>query len=763
MSSYPLSVRLEGDLNVLIGSDTTQFGWGDADIARNVIVRGTGESVGTTSGSLVVYGGFGLQKVANLQSQLYVIYDSTYLATTFINTNLGPTTVSGGNAVNIQVGAASNFITTGGNLTLQALNDTTLIYAGLNSENAITLNNTHLDGGINLLSGSGLGKIKLTSGSGGINGVTSSGNVSLIANNNTGDFTVNSQSASQNLTFSLSGMTDSKLRIESSGTNVTNTAIEICTTNTAGNIEICTAEGLGSGSINLYPGSGGLHVTTNTGGEIALTSNGAKTSINVDSNGPNQNLELNLNGASSGILLTSSGVSNAIVLSSTSATGNIVTTQTEGSGKVSTFTGTGGFQVTTLTGGPLSITTYSATANLVNNTSLAAQDLTLRVLGNTDSSIILNSEGNGADAIRIETTTNSGGILLQGQGQVQVQSTNLVNGVKIATTASGVPVTIGTANSTTTINGDLTVKGTTTTVHSTEVTIDDNIIIVNNAPSMISDGGIGIKRYQPATDSSSGEVILDSPTETGTVSSSGNTFTTINLGPAANANLDYYNGWWIRLSTGTGAGQTRRIKTYDNTTNIATLYADSDQTTQQPIEGLDLITVPDATTEYQLFVCYYKFMIWDETNNEFAFTCSPTNTVEQPNLHYSNVHLNNLTANNINVTTINNLIVDTTTTVTLTNNSTLPVTITGFPATYGVFSILVRPQSITTRAYATFQLARINSATSTGVVHRYLSAGGTSGDKLDVQWGANVKPELFFRPAPGGGGTTTFVIRITTV
>ena len=762
--SFPKSVIFEGEVHIEESNDPVQFGFPDLFVGHNTLIYGTEESVNSTTGSLVVYGGFGLQKVANLQSQLYVIYDSTYLATTFINTNLGPTTVSGGNAVNIQVGAASNFKTTGGNLTLEAINDRTLIYAGANSQDAITINSTHNDGGINLLSGSGLGKIKLTSGSGGIIGVTSSGNISLTSNNANGSFTVNSLSANQNLIFSLNGDTDSKLRIESSGTNVTRDAIEICTTNSAGNIHICNFGGLGEGSVKIYPGAGGLHATTNTGGEIVMTSNAAPTQLNVISTAPGHNLELNLTGVSSGILLTSQGNGDAIVLSTSSTSGNIITRQTEGSGKVSTFTGSGGFEVTTLTGGPMVLSTYGAQTSITNYTTLDSQDINIQVLGQTNSSVYINSQGTGTDAIRVETTTNSGGILLQGQGKVEIQTTNSVDGVKIATGTSGVPVTIGTSNSTTTINGNLDVKGVTTTIESTLVTIDDNIIVVNNAPGTTGDGGVAIKRYQPANDTNTGDLILDTPDETGTANTTGSTFTAINLGASASATNDYYNGWWIRLSSGTGAGQTRRIKDYDSTTKVATLYSTADQTTQVPVEGLDLVTIPDGTTGYQLFDCYYVFMIWDESNNEFAFTCSPNDPSVEPDVnHYANVHLNNLTANNINSTTINNIPVDTTTTVTLTNNSTAPVTITGFPDTYGVFTVLVRPTTVTTRAYASFQLARINNAASNGVVHRFVSAGGLSGDKLDIIWPANAKPQLFFRPAPGGGGTTSFTLRITTV
>ena len=385
-------------------------------------------------------------------------------------------------------------------------------------------------------------------------------------------------------------------------------------------------------------------------------------------------------------------------------------------------------------------------------------------LSATNNQTIISAGSDSSDAIRIETTSNSGGVYISGQDRVNIQSTNTENGIRIATDTAGVPVTIGTSTSVTCINGDLTVKGTTTTVESTVVTIEDNIIIVNNAPASTSDGGIGVKRYQPANNSSLGEVVLDSAMETGTVVASGNTVTAINLGTNASGTDDYYNGWWVKVTAGTGAGQVRRIKDYDGTTKIATIMGDSDQVNQEPIEGLDLLTVLDATSTFSLHECSYTFMLWDESNNEFAFTCSPNDpALEQPISNYANVHLANLSADNVNVTTINNVPADIVTTVTLTNNSITPVTITGFPETYGVYNVLVRPTSVSTSCFAAFTMSRTNSATSCGIVHRYTSSGGANSEKLDIQWGANVKPTLLFRPAPGVAGTTDFTIRITTV
>lgn len=63
---------------------------------------------------------------------------------------------------------------------------------------------------------------------------------------------------------------------------------------------------------------------------------------------------------------------------------------------------------------------------------------------------------------------------------------------------------------------------------------------------------------------------------------------TITLASGANAADDYYNGYGIRIASGTGAGQSRMISDYVGSTKVATV--DSAWSTQ-----------PDATSVYEVF------------------------------------------------------------------------------------------------------------------------------------------------------------------
>lgn len=796
--SNPLATIFHGDVTLEQGSDINNFGWGDLNVNRKIIVNGTENSTGVNSiGSVLISGGVKIDKNAHIHENLYVLYGTSNLTVTNISTANGATTIQGPNKVDISVGASSNFITTGGNLLLKSENNTLQLYGGENSNNAVDIKATYQDGGINLLSGTNNGSISLISGSGGISGTTSRGNISLTANNANGSFIVNSNTSNQTLTLGLTGVQDSQLKIESSGINTTNTALIINTTNSKGNIVISNFNGLGEGSssITQLAGAGGYTLLTNTSGPISLTSQSATSNYTVKSNNSNQHLTLTLDGATdSSLILKSEGnnvTNDAIKIYTLNENGNIsISNNTSGSnGKVDIFTGKGGFIVNTETAGSTIITTYGASSTYTNSTHNDYQDLNITVTGNTDSKVNIASSGTGTEAIKLSTSHPSGGISLSAQGKVQIDSADSNNGVRLATNTSGIPIHIGTSNSMTTIYGDLNVKGVTTTINSTVTTIDDNITVVNNAPVKTSDGGLAIKRWQPANNGSDGDVVQDTPEETGFAQ--GGDTTSIILANTSNPTQDYYNGWWVKIKSGTGTNQVRRIKKYWGFGSpgapgdyVAQIYNTNDHLSlpedSRPIprEGMDFITSPEGPdnpinpqSQYELFPCGYVMMIWDESNNEFAFVCNNeapgSGNTNYP--HYADLRLNDLTANNLHISTINGSQADITANVVLDNNSTSPIFIPEFPTTYGIFMVYVKPLTETPRAHAIFMIGKADTGYS-GTVVRLISAKGNNGDQLDMQWPHDIsdpllsKPQLFYRPYPNGvGGTTTYKVKIVSL
>jgi hypothetical protein len=790
--SVPLATIFYGDVTVEQGSDITQFGWGDLTVNRNCIVKSTQDATGGTVGALAVAGGLSVALTANFNrdisngngNALNVLYGKTNLTETHIDTTLGPTTITGGNRVDILVGSASQFVTSSGNLSLISETGSLKLHGGTNSPSAIDIKSLNVDGGIYALSGQNSG-ISLIAGSSGINGITSSGNVNLVANNASGNFSVNSSIGNQNLTFSLNGATDSQVKIESSGINTTLPALVIKTTNTSGNIQISNGsdnvQGIGSGSIQQLTGSGGFTLRTNTGGSISVKSQGASSSFEVDSSGTNQHLTLGLNGNSdSSLIIKSTGTNdtnNAIILQTLHTKGSMILTQPDGSiGKIGVKTGSGGF-TTDASRGSIQMTTYGATSLYTNATIADNQDLTISVTGNTNSKVNISSSGTGPQAVHIQTTNGTGGIYLNSVGGLQLQSNDVGTGVQIATATSGVPIRIGTTTSVTTILGDLYVRGNTSSVDQQVVTIDDNIIVVNNAPYGTSDGGIAIKRFQAANDSGTGEVVQDTPEESGTAQNG--TTTSITFSNSASSENNYYNGWWVKITSGTGMNQVRRIKSYNGSTKIAEIYNTSEQTgildNPQPVEGMDFITIPDNTSTYALYPCHYVMSIWDESENEFALVCSATNPSDpsnpsfQPTIsHYSNLRLNNLNSNGIYTQYINDSLADASTQIQLSNSGSTAVylwtnlTLPLLP-NYGIYMVFVKPAQLSNRSHGIFMIGRVNNSTTPGTVVRLISVKGTMNDQLDVQWRANEYPEIYFRPSPGGGLTTTFNVKVITL
>lgn len=685
--STPLGSIFEGDITLEIGSDVTQFGWGDLSTARNVIVHGTENSTGVISqGSLLVAGGGRIAKNLHVMQDLHVRNGVTYLAETHIDTSNGPTTITGGNALSVSVGAASQIVSTGGNLTLQSTTQRLQLYGGLNGGNAVDIVALHTNGNVRTLSGL-------------------------------------------------------------------------------------------SGSISLLAGTGGLVGTTNTGGSISLTSQGAGSTYSVSSNAGNQNLLIQLQGETdSSVVIESAGTNvtnNALQLRTTSSAGNIAITQpATSSGQVQVHTAMGGFSLTTQTSGPISVTAHGATSLYTNATTADNQHLTISVTGNTNSKVILSSTGTAPDAILLQTTNGTGGVMVDSVGAIQLQTTDTIQGVRIGTNTP-VPITIGANNSVTTILGDLYIRGNTSSVDQQVVTIDDNIIVVNNAPYGTSDGGVAVKRYQPVNNAGTGDVVIDTPDTTGTVLSGSNTTTTIHLANSSSNTNNYYNGWWVRILTGTGAGQVRKIKSYNGTSKVATIYSTADQTgalgNPQPPEGLDFVTVPDTTSTYGLYPCHYVMNIWDESANEFALVCSATNPSDPDNpsfepsiAHYSNLHIQDLVSNAIFTNIINGIAADTGTSAVLTDNTSTPVSVT-FPTNYGCYLVFVKPTTNTVRASAIFVMGRIDVVSTPGVVNRLLSIKGAQNEQLFFQWPANSMPELYYRPHPNNLSTTTFTIKIVSL
>ena len=804
MSSAPLASLFHGDITIETGCDTTLYGPGQLLVANNVTILGTANASGTTGGALsILNGGLSVHSDSYLGGIL-TVNSTSNLQTTYIDTSNGPLSVSGGNAFSVAVGGNVSLLTTSGNAYLSASTGTTIISSGDNVSNAVQITATNnAGGGVTVLSGQS-GGLTLTGGSGGIQGTVSSGSINLTANNGSGSFIVNSSSANQNLTLAQYGTNVSSgvlITADGAGANG-NSSIELLSTNTAGNITLQNNTS-GSGSINNNAGSGGFYVTTMTGGSIGLTANGANSYFYVNATGGSgQTLTVGVTGGNySGnqLVLTSNGTNptQAVLIQTTNTAGGIMLNQPIGSqGGVVIDTGSSGLAATTQVGGGINLIANGAASTFYNNTTSAGQNLTICVNGTSANSLILCSQGMGSQAIQLNSTGTSGGIFATAAGSININTSDATNGINIGTSTT-VPITIGTSNNTTTIMGNLDVRGTTTTIESTVVQITDNIIEINNGPSGTADGGIATKRYQPANNTCLGDVVSDTPDYNGSVVSATSTSITFNTtesslgGIPSSPATNHFAGWWIKIVTGTGACECRRIKS--NSGAVFQIFTTADQTTSGsliyntvPPEGLDWNAtdvgstagaIPDNTSTYALYPCEWIISMWDSTSNRYVLVCSPMISISSapPIAHYVDLQINNLYANAITATTINGVLADTQIVFSLPDNSTalyeLSPTNVGaisFPNAYGIYIVMVRPTTTQqTRCSAIFLIGSLGGA-ACGQVVRIISVKGTSNEQLDMQWPASGGsytgyPCILYRPAPGSATTTNYTIKVIAV
>ena len=814
----PLATIFHGDVNVEAGSDTALYGDGSFTVYKTGFF-GYGSSTNSTTnltGSVISYGGLGVYADTNIGQKLTVSSTSS-LQTTFIDTSLGSgvgLNVTGANLVNIAVGASVTFSTTSGTaLVSSSKASLTMIGAGattLTTTSTIDVNaGQHMNitsdqvadaaiiikgtaGGVELETAASRG-VNIIAGSNGITGNASTGNILFSAN------VANATFQSSNTTTLQSLTVDGAVKIISAGEDDGLVAIQMHNTNAAGTIDIHNVVN-GTGSITNYSGSGGYSATTFTGGPLALTANIAPLTLTANAGngsfivnstgGTGQALTLAVQGEpllDGKLNLQSNGtnITQAILIQTTNVSGGILISQPALSlGGVAIHAGAKGILGDTLSGGGVNFTGNNAASSFVNNTNSSGQDLTISLVGTSGSKLVLNSQGTGPNGIQINSNGTIGnGITMNATGTINVNADSAIN---IGTNVSTVPINIGTTLSTTTIYGSLDVRGTTTTIESTIVQITDNIIQVNNGPGGTADGGLAIKRWQPANDAGTGDVVSDTAEETGAIAGAsvipGTQFrlaTSPTLTSVLNHDtIGYYNGWWIKITGGTGNNQVRRIKSYSGTPDyIATIYTTAEQTTilgtPVPAQGMD-ITTPTTlvgASLYALFPCQWICAIWDESLNEYAIVCSNSfaeTTLGNPNIaHYVDLHVHDIIANNITATTINNTTADLTADFSLANNTTpLQLSMTNLTpnnvqvfGTSGIYIVIIRPKTdITTRPYAVFIVG--SHGTSTGAVIRLLSVKGAGNDQLDMSWAAGQRPSIFYR---SNSAAATFTMRIITV
>lgn len=824
--SDPRQFLIYGDLNVVPGVDVSSGPGSVLITGANSLLDVNGQTqldqttIDTSDGQFAVVG------TNRINFSPTAAIELTAAAGSFFNTTSGTLTLSSATAdvvvnsgtgfdvnstttITMDAGATSYFRVTGGdNLTLDSTMGRLINTSSSTLSNAITISATNSSGGISI-----------SSGSNGINALANDGPFSISGENTSSSINLSTDNNSQDLTINLTGATNSSVIVNSSGTgadafkvNTTSGGVDInangAITMDSGNTSNFTVNGafdltlestLGSvvlnageaaiDSIKISAGdvAGGIDIDSGTGGITMDTTGGFSIDGESTSN-------ITVTGTSS---LTLNNIGGQLILQSTQAEIDAVRIYaSNAAGGIDIDSGTGGINATSQ--GPININANAGASNFSLLTSNDNQDLSISLTGGTDSSLIFSSSGTGTDAIKISAT--AGGIDVDaGTGGITMDTADTVNGIRIAT-QNVIPVTIGSANSTTTIAGNLIVSGANTVINTETLTIEDNVIVINAGASELgADGGILIRRFQTPNNLGEGDVVDDGPGPgrvSGLFQSGSATPGTLVLDSSASSVDGFYNGWWIEFTTNS-TEYVRRINTYVGSTRTATIFMDSEK------DGLDLVETPIENEQYFLYNSPFVGAFYRESTDRWtvAYTALNPDPISEPgssiftiqrftpmDVGSIRIQSNGIPgASLLNVDVINEFtedagvtiegvlikdglvggsVPDVTEVVNLLDNSTTGVDIVATSIAGSYFIIVTAVQTGNLEASQTNGSHAVFVASSSGVGGANTRLSGTKGagdERIDITWNTGEKIKLRHAPAKTAGSGATVPYRVKVI
>lgn len=282
------------------------------------------------------------------------------------------------------------------------------------------------------------------------------------------------------------------------------------------------------------------------------------------------------------------------------------------------------------------------------------------------------------------------------------------------------------------VENDATIGGDNTRINSTSLTITDNLPIVNYPP-LVAGRDIGILGARNITD-----VLSGPPTNVGTTVSA--TSNTIALEPGSSSVDDYYLGYVILISSGTGAGQHRIIESYSGSTHVAVVDS-------------DWATVPDITSMYNLYGNRNIVFGWIENGKYFSFGTTPDEHVTiDLRMVPGNLAVDNLVVEG-SITGLEEIVC-----LQENNNTAQPITKSDLRGSYFIVVKSVADGG----ASATFSASKSNIA-SIGNTFRITSAAGSSGETIDIEWNAGEKINLYHSTLGPSSNTLCYEVRTMSI
>lgn len=439
--------------------------------------------------------------------------------------------------------------------------------------------------------------------------------------------------------------------------------------------------------------------------------------------------------AANGLNVQSVNGSVAILAKNLTTTGSwSMGAQTGGSGAL--LAGSLGLALSTTTGGDL---TLSAAARLVSNAG------TTQLHASVGDATFSSSAGNFTSYAKLASTQvgdthasiNSLVVAAVQAPKVTLGTVNCVDlqvGSSTCTASKflGQGITIGDASSLVTIPGSFVVTGTTTQVNTTQTTIADNVLVLNQAPSIQGrDSGLVLRRHNIDVSTGVEDATL--------VLSAGVTAGTLVLPVVSSTGMA--PGWVLKISEG----------------------ASSDVVNIVSIAGNIITFAPTITHAFTIAAVVKAY----KTQSNTIHYCE---AADEWRVGYS---LDNGTGAQVSINKYaplhcQNLVVETgfssgsssTVSVSIADNATLAtgVQIPGLKSR-GSYQLTIE-SLVTNGACASFFLSKGNSASVTGSVFQMTSSYGAQDESVWVEWPAGAAPTLYHDVPKTGAIGLALVYRV---
>lgn len=589
-------------------------------------ITATDEAINTTSGALVTFGGITIQCETDSSS----------------NTNGGSLLVAGGASIGKSLYIGNSIYVTDDTYLSNLYFTSTNINNYIQSPNATrTLNSflpTHFTSynntSNNILTISNSGIITNTIQIGGtlenIDGYTlqfTNGNLGIIPNSPSSNYSINIGTIGSYTNLNIYGGNSGKIRWESSRSNLllSNSSIQLNNINSSGGIVLTTPNNSGTSFLQ----ASGANMTMN----IGQSTTGNQLTTILSNNVGNSSITFSPSNISSSTLTLTNNVfstfngpikindrieysGNALHQTIDNTSGNSVwyyfgelnNINTESgyceidftNGVNTTVNNISGLKISVAINGTNCISAHTHYGNLMYNSS---QKPICYIFNDTfnDYKLFVKVSPNSQTNVNVLTQRNTKFILLQeGNGIYPNGTISGYNGTWIQKYATNIESTLKFTT------GDFTVEG-------TQFKVCDNLPIIgyNNTNTNNSrDLGILFQRYQIPNDAGEGDITNENAVPIFIDSIPNQSIITVlnqlKLSTLANITDNYYNGWWIKIGSGSNTNQVRKIISYNGLQRVATL--DTPFTTQNPNSG-DTVKFYNNT---------YVGNYYDETNDTFV-------------------------------------------------------------------------------------------------------------------------------------------------